>query len=47
MKKISNEELYSVNGGAVRWGVYIGIGALATFVAGFVDGYVHLKKCNK
>ena len=47
MSEINNKEMYNVNGGAVRWGLYATIGALATFVAGFIDGYIHLKKCNK
>ena len=44
---ISNNELYGIQGGAVKWGVIAGIGAFASFVAGFVDGFIHLKKCNK
>ena len=47
MQEIKREELYNINGGAVSWGVYATIGAIATFVAGFIDGFVHLKKCNK
>ena len=47
MTIICNEEMNKVKGGAVRWGLYAGIGAFATFVAGFVDGFVHLKKCNR
>ncbi len=46
MKEISKEELKSINGGALSWPFYAGIGAFATFVAGFIDGYVHYKKCN-
>ncbi len=46
MKKISNKEMYKIKGGAIRWGVYAGLGALATFIAGFIDGFIHLKKCN-
>ena len=47
MTIITNDEMYQVKGGAARWGVYAGIGAFATFVAGFIDGFIHLKKCNK
>lgn len=46
MKKINNNEMSNINGGAVNWGLYAGLGALASFIAGFIDGYVHLKKCN-
>ena len=47
MYRIENKELYNITGGAIRWGVYATIGAVATFVAGFIDGFVHLKKFNK
>ena len=47
MTIVSNQEMYNVKGGAVRWGIYAGIGAFASFIIGFVDGFVNLKKCNK
>ncbi len=47
MISLNKEEMYGIKGGAVRWGVYATIGAFATFVAGFVDGFIHLKKCSK
>ena len=47
MTLVKEEEMYSIKGGAARWGVYATMGAFATFVAGFIDGFVHLKKCNK
>ncbi len=46
MTELRKEDLYNIEGGAARWGIYAALGALATFVAGFVDGYVHLKRCN-
>lgn len=43
---LQNEELYEVKGGAVKWGLIAGIGALASFLCGIVDGYINPSKCN-
>lgn len=46
MKKLTNEEMYQINGGAVKWGVIAGIGAFASFIIGIIDGWTNPKKCN-
>lgn len=46
MKQLKNEELYSVEGGAIKWGVFGGIAAAISFIIGFIDGYTNPKKCN-
>ena len=47
MTIINNEDMYNIKGGAARWGIYAGIGAFATFVAGFIDGQIKLKWQNR
>ena len=44
MKKISNDELMSINGGGFGLGLLIG--GLATFIIGVIDGYVRPLKCH-
>ncbi len=46
MKKINNDNLKKIRGGAVNWGMLAGVGAFVSFVVGLVDGYIHPKKCN-
>ena len=48
MKKMSNEELFKVNGGAFGFLKVLGIGlvALGTFVASVIYGYINPNKCN-
>lgn len=47
MKVLNNEEMLEVEGGGL--GIQIGlgiIGGVIAFLAGFVDGIIHPKKCN-
>lgn len=46
MKNISNEELSKIRGGGINWGLMAGIGAVASFIIGVIDGIVNPKKCN-
>lgn len=46
MKKINKEEMKNVNGGAVKWGLIVGVGAFASFVLGVFDGWVNPQKCH-
>lgn len=46
MERVENIEMIDVKGGAVRWGVWAGIGAFASFMIGVFDGFVHMKKCK-
>ena len=46
MKKLQNNDLYNVEGGAVKWGVLSGIAAAISFIMGFIDGYTNPKRCN-
>ena len=45
MKKLNNEEMIKVKGGAVSkfWGV---IGAGIVFLIGLIDGLINPRKCN-
>lgn len=45
MEKLTEKELREVEGGISLW-VGIGIGALAVFLAGLLDGAVHPKTCE-
>ena len=46
MNDLTNADMYKVKGGAIKWGVFAGIGAFASFIAGVVDGFINPKKCN-
>lgn len=46
MKKVENEKLKTVQGGGINWGVMAGIGAVASFLIGVIDGLINPKKCN-
>lgn len=43
---LEKQELLNINGGAVRFGVIIGIGAAISFLIGVFDGLVRPLKCN-
>ena len=47
MKKLTEEELILVEGGAVSWALVAAIAAGVTFLIGVVDGIVRPLKCNK
>ena len=46
MFKVSNEKLKNVKGGGVNWSLMAGIGAVASFLIGVIDGLMNPKKCN-
>ena len=46
MKKISNEEMKKVKGGAINWGILAGLSAATSFIIGFFDGWTNPKRCN-
>ena len=46
MKKINNEEMKKVKGGAINWGMMAGIGAAVSFIMGIIDGWTNPRKCN-
>jgi len=46
MNKINNEKLKKVTGGGINWGMTAGIGAIASFIIGVIDGLLNPKKCN-
>ncbi len=46
MKKINNLEMQHINGGAIKWGAIAGIGGLASFIIGLIDGWMNPKRCN-
>ena len=46
MKKLSNQELMEVNGGAVKWAIVGAIAAGVSFLIGVVDGIILPLKCN-
>ena len=43
---LSNNELKTITGGAVKWGIIAIIGAAVSFIAGILDGYFRPLKCN-
>ena len=47
MKKISKDELQSINGGGLSLLGAAGLIAGAVFIIGVIDGYVNPKKCNE
>ena len=44
---ISTEEQMNTYGGAIKYAVFGIIGALISFVAGIIDGYMRPLKCNR
>lgn len=46
MESISNQEMREIKGGGINWGLMAGIGAVASFLIGVVDGLFNPKKCN-
>ena len=46
MKNKNNNELKEIKGGGVNWGLMAGIGAVASFLIGVIDGLINPKKCN-
>ena len=46
MQEREKEELEQMNGGISGWGIF-GIGVIATFIVGIVDGIARPLKCYK
>lgn len=46
MKKLNDIELKKVDGGAVKFGLIVGIAAGVTFIVGLIDGIIRPLKCN-
>lgn len=46
MKNLNDKELMNVDGGAVKIGLLVGIGAGVTFLIGVLDGFFRPLKCN-
>lgn len=46
MKKLNNEELKQINGGAFHIGIGFAIAAGISFIIGLVDGYVRPLACK-
>lgn len=47
MDKLNNEKLKDINGGGISIGAALGIGALAVFIIGVIDGFVNPEKCKE
>ena len=43
---LNNEELYNISAGAIKWTVGIAVGAILSFIAGVIDGYMRPLGCN-
>ena len=43
---LSNENLYEINGGAIKAGVIALIIGGVTFIIGVIDGYLRPLRCN-
>lgn len=46
MKKQNNDQLKKIKGGAINLKLVAGIGAVASFLIGLIDGMINPKKCN-
>lgn len=46
MYKLNENNLKNIKGGGVNWTLMAGIGAVASFVIGVIDGLINPKKCN-
>lgn len=46
MNKLSNDKMQKIKGGAFNWGLMAGVGAIASFLIGIIDGWTTPKKCN-
>ena len=46
MKKITDDNLKKITGGGINFSLAAGIGAIASFLIGVIDGLINPKKCN-
>lgn len=44
---LQDEELMSLTGGAIKYGLWTVIGGVITFIIGIIDGYLRPLSCNK
>jgi lactobin A/cerein 7B family class IIb bacteriocin len=47
MKRLNEIELKNIEGGGISFGLVLGLGALITFVMGFIDGWTRPLPCRK
>jgi lactobin A/cerein 7B family class IIb bacteriocin len=43
---IKEEELFQIKGGASKWTVGFVVGAVVSFIAGLIDGFMRPLGCN-
>lgn len=46
MYSLTNNEMYSVSGGAAKWGVVALISGAIVLIVGILDGFTNPAKCN-
>lgn len=46
MEQVKNEQLKNIKGGGISWGLVAGLSAIASFLAGIIDGIINPQKCN-
>ena len=46
MYSLTNSEMYSVEGGAAKWGVVALISGAIVLIVGILDGFTNPAKCN-
>lgn len=46
MEKLDNNTLKNTYGGAISLGLILAIGAIATLIAGLVDGFIRPYRCR-
>lgn len=46
MKNLKESELLEIKGGAIKWGIGVGIAAGISFIIGFIDGIIRPLKCR-
>lgn len=46
MRKLTNDELKSIEGGGISPGLAVGIIAGVTFIIGIIDGIIRPLRCN-
>lgn len=47
MNILTDNELYAIKGGAIRWGVVVVISGAVSFLVGLVDGIINPLKCRR
>ena len=44
--EITKEEMHTIDGGALSWGILAGIAAAVVYVIGCFSGYTNPTRCN-